>query len=81
MKSIWLAILLAACAAPGPTVPDEARSCPHTAIIPAAPPAIRSAARLAKFAVDLELSREAGARDLAECDRRRAMLLRLLEEK
>ena len=81
MKSIWLLALLAGCAAPRPTVPDEARSCPHTAVVPAAPPAVRSVARLAKFAVDLELSREASVRDLAECDRRRALLLGLLEAK
>lgn len=85
MKILIALLAVAGCAheAPPPppalVIPDEARSCPHTAQQPASPPTVRTMARLAKFAVDLELSREASVRDLAECDRRRALLLRTVE--
>lgn len=85
MKILIALLAVAGCAHEAPpqpaalVIPDEARSCPHTALAPETPPTVRTIARLAKFAVDLELSREASVRDLAECDRRRELLLRTLE--
>jgi hypothetical protein len=79
IRVVLVALMVAGCAHVSVPIPAGLRSCPEAAAAPAAPPRIRDAARLAQFAVDLELAREATRDALVECDRRRGDLVRMIE--
>ncbi len=58
MRILAVALLLVGCGVTQPPTAD----CPPPARVPAAPPRIRTPAMIARFAVELELAREAERR-------------------
>jgi len=79
IRAALLVLTVAGCVPAPVPIPAGLRSCPEAAAAPAAPPRIRDAARLARFAVDLELAREKTRDALVECNRRRAALVEMIE--
>lgn len=59
MRAAALMLLLSGCATPGVAVLPAFPDCPGPIAIPAAPPRIRTPERIGRFAVALELAREA----------------------